>query len=72
MNIIGRYQNGNYTVTILSDGTKIRENDLDNLTPAFAENCDVKLLIDAMEVVSIATKDALLAVIMEILSILSL
>ena len=43
MNIIGRYQNGNYTVTILSDGTKIRENDLDNLTPAFAENCDVKI-----------------------------
>ena len=43
MSIIGRYQNGNYTVTILSDGTKIRENDLDNLTPAFAENCDVKI-----------------------------
>lgn len=43
MNIIGRYKNGNYTVTILSDGTKIRENDLDNLTPAFAENCDVKI-----------------------------
>ena len=43
MNIIGRYQNGNYTVTLLSDGTKIRENDLDNLTPAFAENCDVKI-----------------------------
>lgn len=43
MNIIGKYQNGNYEVTILSDGTKIRENDLDNLTPAFAENCDVKI-----------------------------
>lgn len=43
MNIIGRYQNGNYTVTILSDGTKIRENDLDFLEPAFAENCDVKI-----------------------------
>ena len=43
MNIIGRYKNGNYTVTILSDGTKIRENDLDNFTPAFAENCDVKI-----------------------------
>lgn len=40
--ILGVYQNGNYTVTILNDGTKIRENDLDNLTPAFAENCDVK------------------------------
>lgn len=43
MSIIGRYQNGNYTVTILSDGTKIRENDLDFLEPAFAENCDVKI-----------------------------
>lgn len=43
MNIIGRYQNGDYTVTLLSDGTKIRENGLDVLTPAFAENCDVKI-----------------------------
>ena len=44
MQPIVRYQNGNYTVTIdTRNGTKIRENDLDNLTPAFAENCDVKL-----------------------------
>lgn len=43
MNIIGRYQNGNYTVTLLNDGTKIRENDLDFFEPAFAENCDVKI-----------------------------
>ena len=43
MNIIGRYQNGNYNVTLLSDGTKIRENDLDFFKPAFAENCDVKI-----------------------------
>lgn len=41
--ILGRYTNGNYTVTIFDDGTKIRENDLDNLTPAFSENCDVKI-----------------------------
>lgn len=42
MQPIVRYQNGNYTVTIdTRNGTKIRENDLDNLTPAFAENCDV-------------------------------
>lgn len=41
---IVKYQNGNYTVTFdTRDGTKIRENDLDNLTPAFAENCDVKI-----------------------------
>ena len=42
-NILGSYINGNYTVTIYTDGTKIRENDLDNLTPSFAENCDVKI-----------------------------
>ncbi len=39
-----RYKNGNYTVSInLDNGTKIRENNLDNLTPAFAENCDVTI-----------------------------
>ena len=39
-----KYKNGNYTVRInLNDGTKIRENNLDNLTPAFAENCDCKI-----------------------------
>ena len=38
------YKNGNYTVSInLDNGTKIRKNDLDNLTPAFAENCDVTI-----------------------------
>lgn len=42
-NPIGTYINGNYTVTIYEDGTKIRENDLDNLTPSFAENCDIKI-----------------------------
>jgi len=43
MSIIGRYKNGNYMVTLLDDGTKIRENDLDFFEPAFAENCDVKI-----------------------------
>lgn len=43
MNLIGKYKNGNYNVQIFDDGTKIRENDLDNLTPDFAESCDVKL-----------------------------
>ncbi len=39
-----RYNNGNYTVSInLDNGTKIRENNLDNLTPAFAENCDITI-----------------------------
>ena len=41
--LLGRYRNGNYTVTLLDDGTKIRENDLDELIPAFAENCDCKI-----------------------------
>lgn len=43
MKIIGRYKNGNYMVTLLSDGTKIRENNLDFFEPEFAENCDVKI-----------------------------
>ena len=43
MNLIGTYKNGNYNVQIYDDGTKIRENDLDSLIPAFSENCDVKL-----------------------------
>lgn len=42
-NILGRYKNGNYTVTILSGGTKIRRTDDDIFIPAFAENCDVKI-----------------------------
>lgn len=41
--LIGKYTNGNYKVMLLSDGTKIRYNELDNLTPAFAESMDVKL-----------------------------
>lgn len=41
--LIGKYENGNYKVMLMSDGTKIRFNDLDNLTPAFAESMDVKL-----------------------------
>ena len=41
--LLGRYTNGNYQVMIMRDGTKIRFNDLDNLTPAFAESMDVKL-----------------------------
>ena len=43
MKILGQYINGNYKVTIFSDGTKFRENDLDTLVPAFSENCDVKI-----------------------------
>lgn len=41
--IISSYRNGNYNVLLLNDGTKIRFNNLDNLTPSFAENIDIKL-----------------------------
>ena len=41
--LIGKYTNGNYNVMLMSDGTKIRYNELDNLTPAFSESMDVKL-----------------------------
>jgi len=43
MKLLGVYKNGNYTVKILSDGTKIRETEEDNFIPAFAENCDIKI-----------------------------
>ena len=42
-NMLGRYKNGNYTVTILKDGTKIRETEEDCFTPSFSENTDCKL-----------------------------
>lgn len=43
MKVLGRYKNGNYGVTIFSDGTKIRETEEDEFIPAFAENCDCKI-----------------------------
>lgn len=43
MSILGQYQNGNYSVTILSDGTKIRENDLDFFDAEFPESMDIKI-----------------------------
>ena len=41
--LLGVYKNGNYTVKLLADGTKIRETEEDEFIPAFAENCDVKI-----------------------------
>ena len=41
--MLGRYENGNYTVTILKDGTKIRETEEDCFIPSFSENTDCKL-----------------------------
>lgn len=39
-NVLAKYKNGNYTVILADDGTKIRINDLDNLIPSFAESID--------------------------------
>ena len=38
--VLTRYTNGNYNVIMLKNGTKIRYNGLDNLTPSFAESID--------------------------------
>ena len=43
LKLLGVYKNGNYSVKILSDGTKIRETEEDEFIPSFAENCDVKI-----------------------------
>ena len=43
MKLLARYKNGNYTVTIFDDGTKIRENDLDFLEADFPESIDCKI-----------------------------
>ena len=43
LKLLGVYKNGNYSVKILSDGTKIRETNDDEFIPDFAENCDVKI-----------------------------
>lgn len=43
MKVLGSYINGNYRVVILNDGTKIRTNDLDNLTPNKPEAMDLKI-----------------------------
>ena len=39
-----KYRNGNYDVFLnLENGTKVRKNDLDNLTPEYPESMDIKL-----------------------------
>ena len=43
MKVLGSYTNGNYRVVILDDGTKIRVNNLDNLTPDKPEAMDIKI-----------------------------
>ena len=43
MKLIRKYANGNYTVILFDNGTKIRSNNLNNLTPSFAESIDVTI-----------------------------
>lgn len=40
---LGSYVNGNFVSTIYSDGTKVRENDLEFFKSAFPENIDIKI-----------------------------
>ena len=41
MKLLGTYRNGNYTVTLFDDGTKVRSNDLDCLIPEKPESMDI-------------------------------
>lgn len=43
MKILGSYVNGNYTVTIYDDGTKIKETEADEFIADFPESMDVKI-----------------------------
>ncbi len=43
MNLLHKYANGNFTVSIFDDGTKIRENDKDFFKADFPENIDLKI-----------------------------
>ena len=41
--LIGTYKNGNYTVAIFDDGTKIRRTNDDEFIPSFSESIDFKI-----------------------------
>lgn len=43
MELLGRYRNGNYTVTVLDDGTKIRNTKDDEFVSSFPESIDCKI-----------------------------
>jgi organic radical activating enzyme len=43
MKLLGKYINGNYTVTLFDDGTKIRETEADFFDAEFPENIDCKI-----------------------------
>jgi len=48
-NVIGSYNNGNYNVILLKDGTKIRCNNADELIPDGFESCDMKIALIVMK-----------------------
>ena len=66
MELLGRYKNGNYFVTFLSDGTKIRETNEDELFHLLQRIVIAKLLINAMVDASGVMKVVLQMVNMEI------
>lgn len=43
MNLLSKYNNGNYTVEIYDDGTKIRETEEEIFEASFPENIDIKI-----------------------------
>ena len=43
MKLLGKYINGNYSVKIFSDGTKIRETEGDSFIPDFPESMDISI-----------------------------
>jgi len=43
MNLLHEYINGNYSVKLYDDGTKIRENNEDKFISSFPENIDIKI-----------------------------
>ena len=42
-NLLSKYNNGNYTVEIYDDGTKIRETEEETFEASFPENIDIKI-----------------------------
>ena len=56
MELLGRYRNGNYVTTILSDGTRIRETNDDEFIPDHAENMDIKITFTDAAIAAIADK----------------
>ena len=41
--LLGKVKNGNYTKVVFNNGTVIKYNDLDNLTPEYPDSMDVKI-----------------------------